>query len=197
MPRRTEPQQAVPVEVRGGPRRSPPDRRPRSRRPVVLALALLLPVLAGLAVRNLRQSANQAETRAAQSARWTAVGATVDPATRGVPGALLQTGIVDLVLRLDSPGSLDLLSARLDGAGPVSPLSSAPVRAGATTVLRVSWRVRCAEVGVTPGPRLLELRERLGSRRSYATQVPLTGVATDRAFHAAAVAACDILLRGP
>ena len=64
-------------------------------------------------------------------------------------------------------------------------------------MLPVTWRVRCAEVGVTPGPRLLELRVRLSSRWSYAARLPLTGEGTDRAFHAAAVAACDVLVRTP
>jgi hypothetical protein len=194
--RRAEPQQAVPVTVRGAPPRPPPSRRHGSRRPVVLVLVLLV-TLAGLAVRNTRQSAREAEARSAHAVSWTVVRATVDPDNRGVPAALLQSGIVDVVLRNDSQATLHLLGARLDGAGPVSSLSPWSARPGAFAVLPVTWRVRCAEVGVTPGPRLLELRVRLGSRRSYATRLPLTGEGTDRAFHAAAVAACDVLVRTP
>ncbi len=196
MSRRAEPQQAVPVTVRGAPPRPPPSRRHGSRRPVVLVLVLLV-TLAGLAVRNTRQSAREAEARSAHAVSWTVVRATVDPDNRGVPAALLQSGIVDVVLRNDSQATLHLLGARLDGAGPVSSLSPWSARPGAFAVLPVTWRVRCAEVGVTPGPRLLELRVRLGSRRSYATRLPLTGEGTDRAFHAAAVAACDVLVRTP
>jgi len=195
--RRAEPQQALPVSVRGAPPRPPRGRRHGSRRPVVLVLVLLLVILAGLAVRNTRQSAHEAEARSAHAVSWTVVRATVDPGNRGVPAALLQSGIVDLVLRNDSQATLHLLGARLDGAGPVSSLLPATVRAGATAVLPVTRRVRCAEVGVTPGPRLLELRFRLSSRRSYATRLPLTGEGTDRAFHAAAVSACDVLVRTP
>ncbi len=197
MSRRVEPQQAVPVTVRGAPPRPPRGRRQGSRRPVVLVLVLLLVILAGLAVRNTRQSAHEAEARSAHTVSWTVVRATVDPGNRGVPAALLQSGIVDVVLRNDSQATLHLLGARLDGAGPVSSLLPTTVRAGATALLPVTWRVRCAEVGVTPGPRLLELRVRLGSRRSYATRLPLTGEGTYRAFHAAAVSACDVLVRTP
>ncbi len=174
-----------------------PTVQPPSRRPVVLAGGLLLILLVALAVRNVRRSADDEELHAAQTLSGTVLGGTVDLRTHGEPGALLQSGVVDVVLRNGSPKALHVLSARLDGAGPVSPGSSAPVRPGAVTVLPVTWRVRCAEVGVAPGPRLLQLRVRLRSPRSYAVSVPLTGTVTDRAFHGAAVLACDVLVRPP
>lgn len=185
----------MPVAVHGGRGRAPATRRPGGLRPVIVAGGLLLALLAGLAVRNTGQSDRADEARVAGALRWTVLSGTMDPGTRGTAGSLLQRGVVDLTLRNDSPVTVHLLSARLDGADPVSAGSPAPVRPGATAVLPVTWQVRCAEVGVVPGPRLLELRVRLRSATSYAVQVPLTGPATDRAFHLAADTACDVLVR--
>lgn len=100
---------------------------------------------------------------------------------------------MDLQLRNDSNVDVQLVSALLDGDGPVSP-GPGRVRADAVAGLGVSWQVRCAEVGNLAGPRLLDLRVRLRSATSYAVEVPLSGELTDRAFHAAVVAACDVLV---
>ena len=155
--------------------------------------------LAVLGVRDARRHDREREARTAAGLRWTVIRAVPSAGARGVSGSPVQQGIVDLLLRNDSDSDVEIVDVALDGSGPVSP---GPGRVGAhdAVELPVAWRVRCAEVGNQPGPRLVDLRVRvrvrvrLRSATSYAVQVPLSGKLTDRPFHEAIVAACDVLV---
>ena len=75
----------------------------------------------------------------------------------GSGGAVVE-GRVDLVVANRGATPVRLLSARLDGAPPPAELDPRPLAPAATTVVTARWRVRCAEVGSLPGPRMLLLR---------------------------------------
>lgn len=182
-----------PVTVDGRPPDAPPVRQPARRAPVLVLLLLPLVALAVLAVRDHQAAARRREARTAAGLHWTVLAARADPVTRASPGSPTQQGVANLTLRNDSTVEVSLLDAVLDGAGPMSP-GPGRVPPHSTAVLPVAWQVRCAEVGNAPGPRLLQLRVRLESRTSYPVEVRLPGAVTDRAFHAAVVAACDVLV---
>ncbi len=74
------------------------------------------------------------------------------------PGGAVVDGRVDLVVVNRGATPVRLLSARLDGAPPPAELDPRPLAPAATTVVTARWRVRCAEVGSLPGPRMLLLR---------------------------------------
>lgn len=163
------------------------------RRPAVALLLVPVVTLAVLGVRDARRHDREREARTAAGLGWTVVRAVPSARARGVSRSPVQQGIVDLLLRNDSDSEVEIVDVALDGSGPVSP---GPGRVGAhdAVELPVAWRVRCAEVGNQPGPRLVDLRVRLRSATSYAVQVPLTGKLTDQPFHEAIVAACDVLV---
>ena len=184
---------AVPVPVLGAPAEQRRPERPPSRRPAVALLLVPVLLLAVLAVRDTHRRARVQEARTAAGLRWTVVSARADPLTQGVPGSPIQQGIATLALRNDKGTRVRVLSAQLDGGGPASP-GPGLVEGRRVASLSVAWRVLCAEVGNTPGPRLLQLRVRLRSAATYTSDVSLPGAVTDPAFHSAVISACDVLV---
>lgn len=75
----------------------------------------------------------------------------------GSGGAVVE-GQVDLVVANRGAAPVRLLSGRLDGSPPPAGLDARPLAPAATAVVAARWRVRCAEVGSLPGPRMLLLR---------------------------------------
>ena len=82
-----------------------------------------------------------------------------------------------------------MVAADVDGGGPVDRVPGAALRADATSVLPVRWRVLCAEVGSLFGPRALDLtvRPRRGEQVSVSLSLPPT---TRQVFRTAASLAC-------
>ena len=167
---------------------------PPSRRPALVLLVLPVVLLVALAIRDHRRQVQHDEAHTAARLRIAVVSAEPSLNQPGLPGSLLQDGIAVLTLRNLSARQVRLLEARVDGAGPVFPGVDFALQPGHTAVLSVAWRVRCAEIGNTAGPRLLDLRIRLSSDRAYSVAVPLLAAVTDRAFRRAAVSACDVLV---
>ena len=101
----------------------------------------------------------------------------------------VQDAVVELGVRNAGSYAVQLLDQQLDGGGPVDRVPGAALRAEATAVLPVRWRVLCAEVGSLFGPRALDLsvRSRRGEQVSVSLSLPPT---TRQVFRTAASRAC-------
>ena len=101
----------------------------------------------------------------------------------------VQDAVVELGVRNAGSYVVQVLDQQLDGGGPVDRVPGAALRAEATAVLPVRWRVLCAEVGSLFGPQALDLtvRPRRGEQVSVSLSLPPT---TRQVFRTAASRAC-------
>ena len=156
---------------------------PRARLPrsvPVIVVALVLNGLVG------------ADAIAQARARERVVDVVLTTAAATAPPArsrAVQDVVVELGVRNAGSYAVQLLDQQLDGGGPVDRVPGAALRADATSVLPVRWRVLCAEVGSLFGPRALDLtvRPRRGEQVSVSLSLPPT---TRQVFRTAASRAC-------
>ena len=101
----------------------------------------------------------------------------------------VQDAVVELGVRNAGSYVVQVLDQQLDGGGPVDRVPGTALRADATAVLPVRWRVLCAEVGSLFGPQALDLtvRPRRGEQVSVSLSLPPT---TRQVFRTAASLAC-------
>lgn len=167
----------------------PPDvlsSEPHPGRRRVVGGALLLGV-AALVVTDVVRDARERE-RTAEAASVRLLVTSAQPTGAGRPGRPLQDVQVDLSVRNEGPSVVRVLEQRLDGGVPVDPGPATTVAAGATAVLAVRWRVRCAEVGSLFGPESLDLVVRTRSGEVRRTELAIGPLR--RTFRLAASDAC-------
>ena len=112
------------------------------------------------------------------------------PAAPPARSRAVQDAVVELGVRNAGSYVVQVLDQQLDGGGPVDRVpGGAALRADATAVLPVRWRVLCAEVGSLFGPQALDLtvRPRRGEQVSVSLSLPPT---TRQVFRTAASRAC-------
>jgi hypothetical protein len=193
-----EPREAPPVTVHGGrPARLDPPRPPLSRQRLGLGVLVVVGLLLGSGiVGHVRDAQVRSRQRTAALLQVSLSGQGAVPPQRGVPGALVQEAQVVVEVRNESPFAVRLLHSDLDGAERGQRAAAAP---GDAMDVPLTWRIRCAEIGLQPGPHLLTLRVE-GQGRQREVQLPLApydghpGLA--RTFHLAALQACDVLVDG-
>jgi hypothetical protein len=183
--------------VGGPPLRSVPPRRPVSRRTVWAAILVVVLVLPGSGVLSeVRDAQTRSRHRTAAQLRVSLAGSGSAPANVGVANSAVQEARVLVDVRNDSPFAVHVFASVLDGA-----VRRQATTAAAGTVLRlpVDWRIRCAEVGLQAGPRMLTLRveARDAQRDLQIALPPYDGrPGLGRTFHLAAVQACQVLVTG-
>jgi hypothetical protein len=195
------------VTVAGGPppASTAPRRQWTGRRRAVLAgaLAVLLLGYVGSSVHataRRRAAASRAAAARAEGAavRLTVTGAATAPPQRGLAGQPVQDALVLLELRNSGRVDVRVVGTTLDG----TPAAAAAVLpAGRTATVPVTWRIRCAEVGELPGPRILDVHVRarytahqVRIRLPFVPRLHLPPGKLATVFHRAAVAACDVLV---
>ena len=159
------------------------DAEPRARLPRPVPVILVALLLNGLV-------AADAITKARTRER--AVDLVLTTAAATAPGArsrAVQDAVVELGVRNAGAYAVQLVDQQLDGGGPVDRGPRAPLRADATVVLEVRWRVLCAEVGGLFGPVALDLtaQPRRGGQVPVSLRLP---PATRQVFRTAASLAC-------
>ena len=156
---------------------------PRARLPRSVPVIVVALVLNGLVGADAITQA-RARERVVDVVLTTAA-ATVPPAR----SRAVQDAVVELGVRNAGSYAVQLMDQQLDGGGPVDRGPNAALRAEATAVLPVRWRVLCAEVGSLFGPRALDLsvRPRRGEQVSVSLSLPPT---TRQVFRTAASRAC-------
>jgi hypothetical protein len=134
--------------------------------------------------------------RAAAQLRLSLAGPGSAPAQVGVVDSAVQEARVQVDVRNDSPFAVHVFGSVLDGAVRRQATTAAP---GTVVRLPVDWRIRCAEVGLQAGPRVLTLRvEGRDARRDVPLDLPPYDgrPGLGRTFHLAAVQVCDVLVTG-
>ena len=195
-----------PVTISGGPAASEPPPAPRwSRRTrwalgTVLILLLLGYVGFSLHAASRRRAAAAAVAAAeaeADALRLVVTAAGVAPQA-GQPGEAVQDAQVVLTLRNDGPVTVRVLAATLDGTRREVTVQVPSKAAGDVPV---TWRIRCAEVGSLPGPRILDLQVRgpagpheVHLRLPFVPRRHLPPGDLAQQFHRAAVQVCDVLV---
>lgn len=168
---------------------------PRGRALVLGGLALA----AGVAVVTDAVGDARQRTRAAEAAsvRLSVVAAV--PTGEGRSGRPVQDARLDLTVRNDGPSVVRVLEQRLAGGVPVDAGPATAIAAGASAVLAVRWRVRCAEVGSLYGPPTLDLVVRTRSGEVVRPEVSLGEPLGQlrRTVRRAGSDACDVLVPSP
>ena len=158
----------------------------------MLVAVLLTPVL--LERRHAALERADRRAAAASTAEDRALRLTVTGGAQGSPVAgsgrePVQAARIRLRLRNSGRESVRVVTAAVDG-GPRSVLRL-ELRPGAEGEVPARWLVRCAEVGILRGPRLMTGLVR-GRHGSHDVRLPIP--ADSPALHLAAVQACDVLL---
>lgn len=168
----------------------------RSARARFAVAAVLAAVVTGVVVTDLVTAARERSRRAEVASVRLSVTQAV-PTGEGRPASLVQDARVDLTVRNDGPSVVRVLEQRLDGGEPVDPGPVAGLAPGASAVLGLRWRVRCAEIGGRYGPQSLDLVVRTRRGEVVPTRVALGDPLGELrgTFRDAASEACDVLVR--
>lgn len=175
------------------------DPRPRDPRQLgrrrLLVVAVLAAVVTGVVVTDLVACARERNRRTEVAGVRLSVTQAV-PTGVGRPASLVQDARVALTVRNDGPSAVRVLDQRLDGGVPVDPGPGGALVPGASAVLVVRWRVRCAEIGGRFGPQSLDLGVRTRGGEVVRTRVALGEPLGELrgTFRDAAVQACDVLV---